>query len=101
MNKTEEQLGIDEKIKDFKEDDVQLEVKVRQLEDDIRTLKGERKVEEHEKRLYFNEKLNEVFTSAPTYIPKTFSQQFCFYLSGGEYRLYVYISGAWKYEILT
>lgn len=101
MNKTEEQLETDEKVKDFKEDDVQLEAKVKQLEEDVRLLKEERKIEEHEKRLYFNEKLNEVFDTAPTYIPKTFSQQFCLYKNGAEYRLYVYISGAWKYEILS
>lgn len=101
MNKTEEQLETDEKVKDFKEQPQDFKAEIRQLQDDIRILKEERKIEEHEKRLYFDEKLNEVFTAAPTYIPKTFREQFCFYLSGGEYRLYVYISGAWKHEILS
>ena len=101
MNKTEEQLGIDEKVKDFKEDDKQLETKIRQLEEDVRLLKEKTKTEEIEKRLFFDEKLNEVFTSAPTYIPKTFKEQFCFYKVGAERRLYVYIDGTWSYEILT
>jgi len=61
----------------------------------------EKRIEIIEKRLYNNEKLNEVFTSAPTYTPKTFREQFCFYKVGAERRLYVYIDGAWAFEILT
>lgn len=35
--------------------------------------------------------------SAPSYTPKTFSDQFVFYDDGTNIRLYVYINGNWKY----
>lgn len=98
MNK-EEKNEIDERVKDFKEQPRDLDI--RQIQEDIRVLKEERKLEEHSKRLYFGEKLNEVFTSAPTYIPKTFREQFVFYDTGGVRRLYVYVNGSWRYSTLT
>lgn len=101
MSKNEEQFETDEKVKEFEEQPQDLKAEIRQLQDDIKTLKEERKIEEHSKRLYFDEKLNEVFAAAPTYIPKTFREQFCFYKVGAERRLYIYIDGAWAFEILT
>lgn len=79
----------------------ELERKFGQLQDEIRYPEVNRKIDEIMKRLFFGEELNEVYTSAPTYIPKTFPQQFCFYKVGAERRLYIYIDGAWAYEILT
>lgn len=120
MNKNEKQLKIDNEIKSFKPQKVEEayiprasvsasvsesggglggggnlsreETLIKQLEERIESL---------ERRTFYSEKLNEVFDTAPTYIPKTFKEQFALYKNGAEYRLYVYISGSWKYEILT
>ena len=39
-------------------------------------------------------------SSAPTYIPKTFFEQFFLYKNGATYRLYVYVD-TWKYVALS
>lgn len=101
MSKTEEQKEIDERVKDFKEEDDNLEMKIRQLEEDVRLLKEKNREDEIIKRLYFDEELNEVFTAVPTYIPKTFTQQFCFYDTAGVRRLYVYVNSSWRFITLT
>ena len=119
MNKTENQKGIDEKIKDFKPQQVEAgyaplakstgskgldsgggvggnisiaEEKIKQLEERIEGL---------ERRTFYSEGLNKIFTSAPTYMPKTFSQQFVLYDTGGVRRLYVFVNGSWRYSVLT
>lgn len=121
MNKTEEQSKIDNDIKAFEPQKVEdayiqrpssLDVSEKKdgggvggggsltkAEELIKRL--EERIESLEKRAYFSEKLNEVFDTAPTYIPKNFREQFCFYKVGAERRLYTYIDGAWAYKILT
>lgn len=95
MSKTEEQKEIDERVKDFKEEDRDLEMKIRQLEEDVRLLKEKNREDEIVRRLYFDEKLSEVFTAVPTYIPKTFNQQFCPTHIGATRKMYFYINGSW------
>ena len=121
MNKNEKQLKIDNDIKSFKPQKVEEAYIPRASVSKSSPVSGggglggggnlsreeelikqlEERIESLERRTFYSEKLNEVFTSAPTFIPKTFAQQFVIYKSGAEYRLYVYISGAWKYEILS
>lgn len=37
----------------------------------------------------------------PTVTPRTFIDQFQFYVNGTTYRLYVFIGGVWRYTTLT
>lgn len=61
-----------------------------------------RRLEILEKRAYFSEKLiNDVYTSAPTYTPKTFIEQFAYYETGGVKRLYFYCNNGWNFVVLT
>lgn len=39
--------------------------------------------------------------SAPTFTPRTLTDQIQYYDSGGTRRLYLYISGGWRYVALT
>ena len=39
-------------------------------------------------------------STVPTYIPKSFSEQFYLYKNGATYRLYIYVD-SWKYVALT
>ena len=41
------------------------------------------------------------FTSAPTYIPTNFYEQIVLAHIGADYKLYLYIDGAWKSATLT
>lgn len=40
-------------------------------------------------------------TVAPTYIPKNFFEQFCFFDDGTNRRIYLYINNTWRYVALT
>lgn len=40
-------------------------------------------------------------TTAPTFVPHTFLDQFQLYDDGVNYRLYVYTNGTWRYVALT
>lgn len=53
------------------------------------------------KRFSRGEKLIKHGSSAPTYNPTTFFEQFYLYESGSTYRLYVYLNGTWRYVDLT
>lgn len=99
MNDIDRQIKKEERSLETQRRFDMLERKIQLLESQIKTM-GESSGADTLRRLYFNEKLNEVLTSAPTYIPKTFHEQFAFYSSGGERRFYVYIDGSWVYEIV-
>ena len=46
-------------------------------------------------------KLKRPLTSAPTNIPKNFTDMFEVYDTGGVRRLYIYVGTAWRYVVLT
>lgn len=41
------------------------------------------------------------YSTAPTFVPKTFLDQIQFYDDGTNYRLYLYINKTWRYVALT
>jgi len=50
---------------------------------------------------YKDNRTQESVSTVPTYIPKTFLEQFVLYDDGTNQRLYVYVNGAWKNATLT
>jgi len=50
---------------------------------------------------YKDNRTQESVSTVPTYIPKTFLEQFVLYDDGTNQRLYVYVNGAWKNVTLT
>jgi len=50
---------------------------------------------------YKDNRTQESVSTVPTYIPKTFLEQFVLYDDDTNQRLYVYVNGAWKYATLT
>ena len=50
---------------------------------------------------YKDNRSQESVSTVPTYIPKTFLEQFVLYDDGTNQRLYVYVNGAWKNATLT
>jgi|GEM_PF-5299081 hypothetical protein len=50
---------------------------------------------------YKDNRTQESVSTVPTYIPKTFLEQFVLYDDDTDQRLYVYVNGAWKNVTLT
>jgi len=50
---------------------------------------------------YKDNRTQESVSTVPTYIPKTFLEQFVLYDDDTNQRLYVYVNGAWKNATLT
>lgn len=50
---------------------------------------------------YKDNRTQESVSTVPTYIPKTFLEQFVLYDDGIDQKLYVYVNGAWKNATLT
>jgi hypothetical protein len=50
---------------------------------------------------YKDNRTQESVSTVPTYIPKTFLEQFVLYDDDTNQRLYVYVNGAWKNVTLT
>ncbi|MFA6097544.1 MAG: hypothetical protein WC788_08045 [Candidatus Paceibacterota bacterium] len=78
-----------------------LQEQIQALQEKIRTLENGMAFSSNDKRLFYVEKMKEIYTSAPAYIPKTFPEQFVFYKNGVTKRLYVYVDGDWTYTALT
>jgi len=79
-----------------------IEERLAELEKKLEEKDGiSKRLDDIEKRLFFDEKSRDVYTATPTYIPTNSKDEVVLYKNGTTYRVYFYVSDAWKYVNLT